>query len=86
MKNPKVSVISPIHNRERFLIRFLKSIQYQRFYNIEIILVDDKSTDNSVKILEEYQKEDKRIKIIRHKRNKGTFISRNIGALYSQAK
>ena len=63
MKNPKVSVISPICNRERFLIRFLKSIQFQNFDDIEIILVDDKSTDNSVKILEEYQKKDKRIKI-----------------------
>ena len=63
MKNPKVSVISPIYNRERFLIRFLKSIQYQNFDDIEIILVDDKSTGNGVKILEDYQKKDKRIKI-----------------------
>ena len=86
MKNPKVSVISPICNRERFLIRFLKSIQFQNFDDIEIILVDDKSTDNSVKILEEYQKKDKRIKIIKLKRNKGTFFARNIGVLYSQAK
>jgi glycosyltransferase involved in cell wall biosynthesis len=84
--NPKVSVISPIHNRERFLIRFLKSIQYQSFKDIEIILVDDNSTDNGFKILEEYQKEDKRIKLIKHKRNKGTFITRNIGVLYSRAK
>ena len=84
--NPKVSIISPIHNREMFLIRFLKNIQYQSFNNIEIILVDDNSTDNGMKILEEYKKKDKRIKIIRHKKNKGTFISRNIGALYSKAK
>ena len=83
---PKVSIISPIHNRERFLVTFLKNIQYQDFNNIEIILVDDNSTDNGFKILEEYQKEDKRIKIIRHKRNKGTFITRNIGVLYSKAK
>ena len=85
-KNPKISIISPIHSRERFLIRFLKSIQYQDFNDIEIILVDDNSIDNGIKILEEYQKEDKRIKIIRHKRNKGTFITRNIGVLYSKAK
>ena len=84
LKNPKVSVISPICNRERFLIRFLKSIQYQNFDDIEIILVDD--TDNGVKILEEYQKKDKRIKIIKIKRNKGTFFARNIAVLYSQAK
>jgi glycosyltransferase involved in cell wall biosynthesis len=86
IKNPKVSVVSPVHNREIFLRRFLKSIQHQNFDHIEIIFVDDKSSDNSVNILKEYQKVDKRIKIIKHKRNKGTFISRNIGVLYSQAK
>lgn len=84
--NPKVSVISPIHNRQQFLITFLKNIQYQSFNDIEIILVDDNSTDNGIKILEEYQKKDKRIKIIRNKRNKGTFTTRNIGVLYSKAK
>ena len=84
--NPKVSIISPIYNRERFLIRFLKSIQHQSFNDIEIILIDDNSTDNGFKILEEYQKEDKRIKLIKNKRNKGTFITRNIGVLYSKGK
>ena len=84
--NPKVSVISPIYNRERFLIRFLKSIQHQSFNDIEIILIDDNSTDNGFKILEEYQKEDKRIKLIKNKRNKGTFITRNIGVLFSKSK
>jgi cellulose synthase/poly-beta-1,6-N-acetylglucosamine synthase-like glycosyltransferase len=61
--NPKVSVISPIYNRIRFLRRFLKNIQHQSFNDIEIILVDDNSTDNGFKILEEYQKKDKRIKV-----------------------
>lgn len=84
--NPKVSVISPIHNRQKFLITFLKNIQYQNFNDIEIILVDDNSTDNGIKILEEYQKKDKRIKIIKNKRNKGTFTTRNIEALYSKAR
>ena len=84
--NPKVSVISPIHNRQQFLITFLKNIQYQSFNDIEIILVDNNSTDKGIKILEEYQKKDKRIKIIRNKRNKGTFTTRNIGVLYSKAK
>jgi glycosyltransferase involved in cell wall biosynthesis len=63
MKNPKVSIISPLHNRGRFLIRFLKNIQNQNFDDIEIILVDDKSYDNGVNILEEYRRKDKRIKI-----------------------
>jgi glycosyltransferase involved in cell wall biosynthesis len=84
--NPKVSVISPNYNRENFLGRFLKNIQHQSFNDIEIILLDDNSTDNGFKILEEYQKKDKRIKLIKFKRNKGTFITRNIGVLYSKAK
>ena len=84
--NPKVSIISPIHNREKYLITFLKNIQHQNFNDIEIILVDDNSTDKGIKILEEYQKKDKRIKIIRSKRNKGTFTARNIGVIYSKAK
>jgi glycosyltransferase involved in cell wall biosynthesis len=83
---PKVSIISAIYNRERFLRRFLKNIQHQNFNDIEIIFIDDNSTDNGFKILKEYQKKDKRIKIIKHKRNKGTFIARNIGVLYSKAK
>ena len=61
MKNPKVSIISPNHNRGRFLIRFLTNIQNQNFGNIEIIFVDDKSYDNSVNILEEYKKRTKEL-------------------------
>ena len=51
VKNPKVSAISPIYNRERFSIRFFQSIQYQNIDNIEIIYVNKKSIDNGVKIL-----------------------------------
>ena len=51
VKNPKVSVISPIYNRERFFIRFFQSIQYQNIDNIEIIFVNKKSIDNGVKIM-----------------------------------
>ena len=84
--NPKVSLISPIYNRENFILRFLKNIQIQRFYDLEIIFIDDCSMDNSVKLIEEYQKIDERLILIKNKKNKGTFISRNIGALYSNSK
>ena len=79
--NPKVSIISSIYNREKFILRFMRSIQNQYFDDIEIIFVDDYSIDNSVKIIEESQYEDKRIILIKNKKNKGTLISRNIGAL-----
>ena len=83
---PKISIISPVFNRERYLSRFIKSIQYQNFNDIEIILVNDGSVDNTVKIIENFKIKDKRIKLINIKKNKGTFISRNIGVLFSKGK
>ena len=83
-KFPKVSIISPIYNRENFILRFLRSVQNQKFYEIEIIFIDDYSEDNSVKLIEKYQKKDERIILIKNKKNKGTLISRNIGALNSR--
>ena len=81
---PKVSVISPIHNREKYLLRFINSIQNQKFSNFEIIFIDDFSKDNSIIIIEDFQKKDLRIHLLKNKKNKGTFISRNIGVLNSK--
>ena len=82
-KFPKISIISPVYNREKYILRFITSIQNQIFQDIEIIFIDDCSSDNSFKIIKELQKEDERILIIKHRKNKGTFISRNEGVLYS---
>lgn len=82
--NPKVSVISPVYNREKYLIRFINSIHNQKFKEIEIILIDDFSDDNSIKIIEKLQKFDKRILLLKNKKNKGTFICRNQGVLKSK--
>jgi glycosyltransferase involved in cell wall biosynthesis len=65
-------------------LRFLRSIQNQFFDNIEIIFIDDYSTDNSIKIIEELRKYDDRIILIKLKRNKGTLIARNIAVLKSK--
>ena len=86
IKNPKVSIISPVFNREKYLLRFIKSIYDQYFYDIEIIFIDDFSTDNSLNMIEDFQKRDKRILLIKNKRNKGTFINKNLGILYSEGK
>ena len=83
---PKISIISPIYNSGKFLFRFFRSIQYQYFNDIEIVLVDDCSIDNSIEIINEYKKEDQRIQLIKNRRKKGTFIARNIGALYAKGK
>ena len=86
IKKPKISVVSPIYNREKYIYKFLKIIQSQSFDHIEIIFIDDFSKDNSINIIEELKKKDERIALIKNTNNKGTFISRNIGALYSNSK
>ena len=85
-KNIKISIISPVYNREKYIRRFFKSLQFQYLKDIEIILVDDKSTDNGISIIEEYKQRDKRIKLIKNKRNRGILITRNIGLLSSKGK
>lgn len=78
---PKISVISALYNRGKFVLRFLRSIQNQFFDDIEIIFVDDCSNDDSATLIQKYQKEDERIILLKNKLNKGTFFSRNLGAL-----
>ena len=75
---PLVSVIIPIFNAEKQLRRCLDSVLAQRYANLEIILIDDGSTDSSAEICKEYQNKDARIQIIR-KNNCGVSASRNEG-------
>ena len=79
-EKPKISVIIPIYNKETFILKILRSIQNQSFKDIEIIFCDDGSNDNSTQIINNYQKEDKRIILMKHDINKGTLITRNDGA------
>lgn len=74
----KVSVILPVYNAEEYLNECLDSIVNQTLKDIEIICINDGSTDNSLDILETYAKNDKRIKII-SKENGGLGAARNIG-------
>ena len=86
VEEPKISIISPIYNKERYILRFLKSVQYQNFNDLEIIFVDDGSIDNSIDLIEKYQKDDERIVLVKNGKNKGTFISRNVGVLTARGK
>lgn len=76
--SPKISVIVPVYNSEKYLPRCLDSIVNQTLKDIEIICVDDGSTDNSSKILQQYAARDKRIKFISQE-NQGLSITRNNG-------
>ena len=82
----KISVVIPMHNCEDFILRAVKSVQYQNITNIEIILIDDNSTDNTLSIVTNIKKADKRIHIIRNKNNMGVLYSRSIGVLSSKGK
>ncbi|WP_391116740.1 glycosyltransferase [Psychrobacillus sp. L3] len=74
----KVSVIVPIYNVEKYLRRSIESIQTQTLKDIQIILVNDGSTDNSLSICKEYQEKDNRIELI-DKPNGGVSSARNAG-------
>ena len=82
MKNPLISVIIPVYNVEKYLPRCLESIICQAYENIEIIIVNDGSTDNSENICQNYMKRDNRIKLINQK-NSGAAVARNIGIDYA---
>ena len=75
---PKVSIIIPIYNVEKFLPRCLDSVLSQTFKDFEAICVNDGSPDNCEKILKEYEKKDKRIKVFK-KENGGLSDARNFG-------
>ncbi len=80
---PLLSVIVPVYKVEKYLQRCLDSIINQTYKNLEIILVDDGSPDNSGKICDEYAQKDKRIKVI-HQKNKGQGAARNAGIIASK--
>ena len=81
---PKVSIVIPVYNEEKYLKNVLKSIQYQTLKEIEILFIDDMSTDKSVKKILEFKKEDPRIKLIKNKKNRGILYNRIYGGLQSR--
>lgn len=74
----KISVIVPIHNSEKYLERCIQSILNQDYQNIEVILINDGSTDSSLEIMKNYENIDSRVKVI-SKENSGVSDTRNIG-------
>ena len=74
---PYITIIITIYNQVNCFYKALRSVQNQSIKNIEIIIVDDCSKDNSLEILEKYQKEDNRIILLKHLYNYGTIKSRS---------
>lgn len=78
-----ISIIVPIYNTDKYLEKCINSILNQTYTNIEIILVDDGSTDKSGEICDKYEKNDNRIKVI-HKKNGGSSDAKNVGIKISR--
>ena len=77
-KNPHVSVVMSVYNSELSLKKSIESIIRQSYENIEFLIMDDASSDNSLNIINQFQKIDKRIKIFKNKKNVGLTKSLNL--------
>lgn len=75
---PKITIIVPIYNNAKFLNRCLKSIINQSYDDLEVLLIDDGSTDNSLAICEKYKKQDKRVRVL-YQNHQGVSAARNKG-------
>jgi len=76
---PAVSIVVPVYNAERFLERCLGSLKDQTLEDLEIVCVDDASTDGSLQLLQTLASEDPRIRVLHSQTNHGASVSRNIG-------
>lgn len=80
-----ISIVIPVFNTEKYLQKCLSSVCGQKYHNLEIILVNDGSTDQSLKICEDYRKTDFRIKII-NQANQGPAVARNNGIRHAEGR
>jgi len=84
--NPVVSIITTVHNEEKFISSAIESILNQSFYDYEFLIVDDASDDNTFDIIFAYSKFDSRIHIFQNKDNKGRSFSRNVALANTKGK
>ena len=85
-ENPKISIVISVYNGEGLLKAGLRSVQNQDFLDIEIVIVDDGSKDNSVSLIKELMEEDPRIILLENKINKGILYTKAIGVLNAKGK
>lgn len=76
---PKITVIIPVYNVDKYLSRTVDSVLMQTFKDFEVICINDCSTDNSLEVLEDFALKDNRIKIINNEKNLGAALARNVG-------
>ena len=83
-KQPKVSIVIPVYNEEKNIKSIINSIKFQTLKEVEILFIDDNSTDESNKIISKYQKTDERVKLIKNKSNRGILYNRIYGGLQAK--
>src|SRR5690554_7062338 len=75
----KVSIIMPAFNAENYIARSIQSVLNQTYKDFELIIINDKSTDNTISIVNDFERKDQRIKVIDLKENQGVAQARNHG-------
>ena len=85
-KNPKISIVISVYNGEAYLNTSILSIQNQDFKDVEIVIVDDASKDNSVKLIKELMKTEPRIVLYENEENKGALYTKSKGVLKAKGK
>jgi len=83
---PKISVILPLYNAERTVLTALESILQQTWRNLEVVVVDDGSSDGSADVVRSVARRDKRVVIVRHAQNMGGYAARNTGLRHARGK
>jgi glycosyltransferase involved in cell wall biosynthesis len=86
MTNPKVSILTTVYNREKYIAACIESVLASSYQNWELIIVDDQSKDQSVTIAKRYAAQDSRISVYVNEQNLGDYPNRNKAASYAQGK
>ena len=86
LKTPKISIIIPVHNGGKYLKKSLRTIQNQKLKEIEILIIDDCSTDDSLIYIKQLMQEDPRIRLIKNYKNRKILYSKSIAALNCNGK
>ena len=83
---PKITALITVYNSQQYIKVAIRSVQNQNMAEIEILIVDDYSTDKTLDIIEKLQIQDDRIRVIKNKKNRGVLYSRSIGILKAKGK
>lgn len=86
MPNPTVSILTTCFNRAQYIVECIESVQQSKFQDYEHIIVDDRSSDNSVAIAERYARKDPKIKVFINDKNLGDYPNRNQAAKHAAGK